>query len=312
MCLRSFEFKQVAFIQESLAGTYGAGYSSACIVDVGAQKTSICCVEDGMCIEDSRINLKYGGYDVTETFIKMMLFDHFPYDDINLKRRYDFLLAEELKTNFCTMNQSEISVQLYNFHLRAPNQATQKFQFKTYDEVILAPMGFFDPTIFDNSDKLVGRRKYIDRSYNAYDPDMPDDPSSAAQLAILTSIKPSIAINANGFSMIINGNVDVSTPQKEKSNPLNLLRMDSEANGNSRMTSAAGSPAPEGTSTPVPSGPFVFGANGTNGGSPAPSGNVFQFGNGSHNRRHFAHCTTRYCYHHLHYPCSQRRRQESP
>jgi actin-related protein 8 len=283
MCLRSFEFKQIAFIQESLAGTYGAGYSSACIVDIGAQKTSICCVEDGMCIEDSRINLKYGGYDVTETFIKMMLYDYFPYEDINLKRRYDFLLAEELKINFCTMNQSEISVQLYNFHLRAPNQATQKFQFKTYDEVILAPMGFFDPTIFDNSDKLAGRRKYIDRSYNAYDPDMPDDPSSAAQFAILTSIKPSIATNANGFSGITNGNADVSTPQKEKSNPLNLLRMDSEANGTSRMTSAAGSPAPDGTSTPVPSGPFVFGANGTNGGSPAPSGNVFQFGNGSHN-----------------------------
>jgi actin-related protein 8 len=288
MCLKSFGFKQVCFIQESLAATYGAGYTSACIVDIGAQKTSICCVEDGMCIEDSRINLKYGGYDVTETFIKMMLFDHFPYADINLKRRYDFLLAEELKSNFCTMNQADISVQLYNFHLRAPNQPTHKYQFKTYDEVILAPMGFFDPSLFDNSEKLVGRRKFIDRSYNAYDADMPDDPTSAAQLAILTSIKPSLATTANGFPMngYSNGcgNTDVATPSREKPNPLNFLgRMENDANGTSRVTSAAASPAPEGANTPVPSGPFVFGANGTNGGSPGPSGNAYQFGNGSHN-----------------------------
>jgi actin-related protein 8 len=33
-------------------------------------------VEEGMCIENSRVNLKYGGQDVTETFVKMMLHDH--------------------------------------------------------------------------------------------------------------------------------------------------------------------------------------------------------------------------------------------
>jgi actin-related protein 8 len=140
MLLREFGFGRVCFIQESLAATFGAGYSSACIVDIGAQKTSICCVEEGMCIENSRVNLKYGGADVTETFIKMMLFDHFPYADINLRRRYDFMVAEELKQKFCTMNESDISVQLYDFHLRVSGQDTRKYSFKTYDEVMLAPM----------------------------------------------------------------------------------------------------------------------------------------------------------------------------
>ncbi|KAJ8114523.1 hypothetical protein ONZ43_g4885 [Nemania bipapillata] len=190
-CMTWFEFSRICFIQESMAATFGAGYTQACVVDVGAQKTSIACVEDGLCIEDSRINLKYGGYDVTDTFIKMMLYDHFPYQEINLRRRYDFLLAEELKIKHCTMSQADISVQLYQFHLRAPNQPTYKYQFKTYDEVILAPMGFYDPSIFDNSTKLRGRRQLFDRSYNAYDVDVPDDPASAAQLAILALIKPS-------------------------------------------------------------------------------------------------------------------------
>lgn len=138
--LRDFGFQRVCFIQESLAATFGAGYSSSCIVDVGAQKTSICCVEEGMCLEGSRVNLKYGGEDITETFIKMMLFDHFNYADMNLNRRYDYLLAEELKQKFCTLEDSHISVQLYEFHLRASGQDTRKYQFKTYDEVMLAPM----------------------------------------------------------------------------------------------------------------------------------------------------------------------------
>ncbi|RAL60747.1 hypothetical protein DID88_009852 [Monilinia fructigena] len=268
MCLVGFGFKQVAFMQESHAATFGAGYTSACVVDVGAQKTSICCVEDGMCLEDSRVNLKYGGYDVTETFIKMMLYDHFPYADINLKRRYDFLLAEELKIKYCTMNQAEISVQLYNFHLRAPNQPTHKYGFKTYDEVILAPMGFYDPSIFDNSEKLKGRRKHIDRSYNAYDVDTPDDdPTSAAQLAILAAIKPSIAINANGYNpngFVSNGMTDASfsTPQKEKPNPFNPLRMDTD------------NPVP---GTPAPA-PFIFGGNGPSVDSPGPMNGI----NGTH------------------------------
>ncbi|KAI0425257.1 hypothetical protein F5Y09DRAFT_110261 [Xylaria sp. FL1042] len=266
-CMTWFEFSRICFIQESMAATFGAGYTQACVVDVGAQKTSIACVEDGLCIEDSRINLKYGGYDVTDTFIKMMLYDNFPYQEINLRRRYDFLLAEELKIKHCTMSQADISVQLYQFHLRAPNQPTYKYQFKTYDEVILAPMGFYDPAIFDNSTKLRGRRKLIDRSYNAYDVDVPDDPASAAQLAILAHIKPSIVSNANGFQPNP-ADPNLATPMKEKSQPFNLLSRGDLA-GTPGGSNAA-SPAPEGASTPVPPA-FQFGANG-NTGSPAPNG----------------------------------------
>ncbi|KAH8160873.1 hypothetical protein CIB48_g7375 [Xylaria polymorpha] len=266
-CMTWFEFSRICFIQESMAATFGAGYTQACVVDVGAQKTSIACVEDGLCIEDSRINLKYGGYDVTDTFIKMMLYDHFPYQEINLRRRYDFLLAEELKIKHCTMSQADISVQLYQFHLRAPNQPTYKYQFKTYDEVILAPMGFYDPAIFDNSTKLRSRRRLIDRSYNAYDADVPDDPTSAAQLAILELIKPSIVSNANGFQPNPS-DPNLATPMKEKSQPFNFLSR-GDLNGTPGGSNAA-SPAPEGASTPVPPA-FHFGANG-NTGSPAPNG----------------------------------------
>ncbi|KOS19267.1 putative actin-related protein 8 [Escovopsis weberi] len=281
-CMTWFEFNRVCFIQESMAATFGAGYTQACVVDVGAQKTSVTCVEDGLCIDDSRINLKYGGFDITETFVKMMLFDNFPYQEINLQRRYDFLLAEELKIKHCTMSQADISVQLYNFHVRAPNQPTRKYQFKTYDEVILAPMGVFDPAIFDNSTKLRGRRKLVERSYNCYDVDLPDDPSSAAQLEILTLVKPSLknaAANTNSSNgaaanatnaanpnpnpngpALSQGGESISTPVKEKSSFNFLGRAGDAVSAVTPAASHAGSPAPEGASTPVPP-PYIFGAN---------------------------------------------------
>ena len=245
MSMRDLGFGKVCFIQESLAATFGAGYSVSCIVDVGAQKTSICCVEEGMCIENSRINLKYGGADVTDTFIKMMLYDYFPYEEINLNRRHDFLLAEELKIKFCTMNESDISPQLFEFHLRAFGQDTRKYTFKTYDEVLLAPQGFFQPSIFENSEKLRGRRKLLDRSYDIYEGG-PNDPVSSAQSAVISLLSPFVPLNgeSNGETTT-NGQMTIS---QAKSGPSLLQKMNESE---PVPTSAFGSPAPDDDDTAV-------------------------------------------------------------
>ena len=247
MLMRDLGLGKVCFIQESLAATCGAGYTTACVVDVGAQKTSICCVEEGMCIENSRINLKYGGADVTETFIRMMLHDHFPYADINLKRRYDFLLAEELKSKFCTMNEGEISPQLFDFHLRASGQDTRKYTFKAYDEVLLAPQGYYQPTIFDNSQKLKGRRKLIDRSYDLYEAE-PNDPVSSAQSAVISLISPFVSVSGQTNSETINGHAALA--------PIKLApSLTQKMNEYERtVASIVGSPAPEDDDTPAPTG----------------------------------------------------------
>lgn len=258
MGLSEFGFGRVCFFQESLAASFGAGFSTACIVDIGAQKTSICCVEEGMCIENSRINLKMGGQDVTEAFVKMLLYNHFPYADINLKRRYDFLLAEDLKQKHCTMNESDIAVQLFDFHLRAAGQDTRKYTFKAYDEVILAPLGLFKPAIFDDQYKLEGRRKLVDRSYDIYEC-APNDPTSTAQAEILTQIAPHLAaptksITANGTG--VNGNgvtedkgyFDHST--KARPHSFNRIK---DTDVTPRST-PAGSPSRDLESTPQPGG----------------------------------------------------------
>ncbi len=250
MLIRDFGFARVAFIQESLAATFGAGYSQACIVDVGAQKTSICCVEEGLCLENSRVNLKYGGADVTETFVRMMLHDHFPYQDINLRRRYDFLLAEELKARFCTMNENDISPQLFEFHLRASGQDTRKYTFKTYDEVLLAPQGYYQPGLFDNSLKLVGRRKLIGPSTDIYEGGS-NDPVSTAQSAVIALIAPNLPTDSD---LVIDQSNGTPAPPNSKLAPSAVSKL----NYPERVSaSASGTPAPEDDDTNMQTGDAV-------------------------------------------------------
>jgi actin-related protein 8 len=262
-CMRDFGFRRVCFMQESLAASFGASYTSTCVVDVGAQKTSICCVEDGICLEDSRINMKYGGWDVTQAFIKKMLHSHFPYSEINLKRRYDFLLAEELKQRFCTMNEADILVQNYDFHLRAAGQDTRKYSFKTYDEVMLPPMvssngiiffagtnaskGYYQPKSFDFESKLDGRRSIVDRSYDLYD-NSPNDPTSAAQSAAQQWAAQHIPFARAAVNETPRPAPPAPTATPMKDRPFSLLSRLVEAD--TPRSSVANSPAPEGTPRP--------------------------------------------------------------
>ncbi|QIW95178.1 hypothetical protein AMS68_000696 [Peltaster fructicola] len=263
--LKDFGFAKVCFMQESVAATFGAGFGIACVVDIGAQKTSVACVEDGMVIEDSRVNLKYGGYDVTETFVKMMLFDQFHYSEFNLMRRHDFMLAEELKERFTLLSDENISVQLYDFHLRAHGQETRKYQFKIYDEGVLAPMGYFKPAIFDHSSKLIDRRKLVPRSVDLYD-NQPNDPISQAQLAVIehaSKNEPSAVQSAPVKAARPLPTPVAATPSKPR--PLGIpAHLNGENDGTPR-SSVAGSPAPEELGTPQ----ATDAANGENGATEA-------------------------------------------
>jgi len=142
LLFRDFGFTKVSLIQESMSASFGAGFSTCCVVDVGAYKTSICCVDEGLVVENSRITMRYGSADVTEAFVKMLLSSSFPYADLNLRRRFDFLLAEELKQRFGTLAYSDLAhgSQQHDFHLRAPDQETRHYRFKCYDEVMLSTM----------------------------------------------------------------------------------------------------------------------------------------------------------------------------
>lgn len=151
LLFNELQFGKVSIIQESVAATFGAGISSACVVDIGAQKTSISCVDDGMCVVDSRVNLPYGGDDITLVLGKLLEISQFPYRELNLAYQHDWVLMEDIKAKFATANDAEIAVQLYSFYQRTPGQPARKYSFKTFDEVMLAPMVCFFSILFAES-----------------------------------------------------------------------------------------------------------------------------------------------------------------
>jgi actin-related protein 8 len=159
--LRYMNFKGVLVQQESACATYGAGASSAVVVDIGAQKTNICCIEDGVCQTDSRMMVRLGGDDITRTFSSFLVANKFPYTDLDLSTTYDWRLAESLKEKWCTLNEADISVQVYDFFARTPFRPTLKYQCKVYDEVFLAPLCLVYPDVLEPKNK---KQKWVNKN----------------------------------------------------------------------------------------------------------------------------------------------------
>ncbi|KAJ7091416.1 hypothetical protein B0H15DRAFT_836015 [Mycena belliarum] len=145
LLLVTLGFKQLCAQQESLAATYGAGLSSACVVDIGAVKTSVACVDEGLIIPDTRLNLNMGGDDITEFLYVLLERIRFPYRDINLARSYDWSVMDELKAKLCTLAEGDVALNLYDFVVRQPFKPAEKYGLRAYDEIILAPMVLFEP-----------------------------------------------------------------------------------------------------------------------------------------------------------------------
>lgn len=157
---------RVGVIQESLAASFGAGTSTACVIDIGSQTTTISCIDEGLVINDSRIKLNYGGDNITDLLVKFLLQQQFPYQEINLNYSYDWDLAQTLKHDFATFQDADIAVQLYNFYKRKPFENTNKYEFKVFDEVMLAPLGLFYPEIFTN--KSNNQHNFLSPSVDQY------------------------------------------------------------------------------------------------------------------------------------------------
>ncbi|KAF9218946.1 hypothetical protein BS17DRAFT_883132, partial [Gyrodon lividus] len=125
--LVSLGFKQICVQQESLATKYGAGISNACVVDIGAVKSSIACVDEGLVIADSRMSLNMGGDDITEFLYVLLERISFPYRDINLARWDDWLVMEDLKSRLCTLAEGDVALNLYDFIVQRYGHPTEKY-----------------------------------------------------------------------------------------------------------------------------------------------------------------------------------------
>eukprot|EP00126_Sphaerothecum_destruens_P008121 Sdes_comp20096_c0_seq4m13078 len=132
----------------AVCAAVGAGISSACVIDLGDQKTSICCVDDGMVVPQTRVHLPYGGDDIGRLLLWLMQEQRFPYVECNLGNTLDRMLIRKMKEDLCHLLLDEVAIFGHDFTVRRPNQTTKVYSIKLYEEVLRAPLGLFFPRCF--------------------------------------------------------------------------------------------------------------------------------------------------------------------
>ncbi|KAL7063630.1 hypothetical protein AAHC03_0911 [Spirometra sp. Aus1] len=72
MLLTNLKFARVVVQQASACATYGVGLPTACVVDIGSQKTSVACVDEGVSLPEVRVTLPIGFSDCLFTFLTFL------------------------------------------------------------------------------------------------------------------------------------------------------------------------------------------------------------------------------------------------
>lgn len=120
-----------------MAAIFGAGLSSACVVDIGAEKTSISCVDDAISHTNTRIRMDYGGGDITQAFFWLLQKCAFPYKLCDPTNKLDACLLNQLKEDFCHVDLNVCGSQEKTFIVKKPKQSTEKYTLQVYYHIFI-------------------------------------------------------------------------------------------------------------------------------------------------------------------------------
>uniref|UniRef100_A0A336MA12 Actin-related protein 8 n=1 Tax=Culicoides sonorensis TaxID=179676 RepID=A0A336MA12_CULSO len=179
LLLNKMKFSACFLIQDSVAGTFGAGLAYACVVDVGDQKTSISCVDDGISQPATRVRLPFGGADITQCYYWLLKKCGFPFKECNDTVQRDAMLLHSLKETNCHLDLNLCgSIERY-FKIYPCNQLPLQYTIQCGDESLVAPLSVFHPELLG----ITGRKKAqaIIQKTSAINPD-PEDPFDAEYL----------------------------------------------------------------------------------------------------------------------------------
>lgn len=164
LLLLNLGFSGCFVVQDHVAATFGSGLATACVVDVGDQKVSVSCVEDGVSQPNTRLRLGYGGSDITqllnylmnESGVKVNNLDH----DSSLH-------IQHLKEERCHLNLDNCSLISHSLSMRDNGKLTVHLG----DDLIVAPLGFFHTSLLD----VTGKKSVVVMGRDAGDSEDPHD-----------------------------------------------------------------------------------------------------------------------------------------
>ncbi|BGP33154.1 Actin-like protein arp8 [Rhodotorula toruloides] len=275
LLLGSIGFKQLCLMQESICATFGAGVTSACVIDVGARTTKITCVEEGLVLPETRMILDFAGDDITSFLHTLLQRLNFPYKEADLSKWYDWVVLEDLKERSVVLSEADIGLNLYDFFVRHPGLLTQKYSMRMYDDCILAPYALFAPRVIDFEQKRVEMSALWSKDVDNYTEIgvvgetaamrnsvkhllVAAESAAAAPAAVAALVPPTPVLPGAASTAASPAPSQAGTPLPDDPNtstfpslPSALPALPGQAAPSAAPSSFAGSPAPEtGTATP--------------------------------------------------------------
>ncbi|KAK2647238.1 hypothetical protein Ddye_022433 [Dipteronia dyeriana] len=145
--LIDLRFSSAVVHQEGLAAVFGNGLSTACIVNIGAQVTSIICLEDGVALPISEKTLPFGGEDISRCLLWTQR-HHQTWPQIRtdiLTKPMDLIMLNKLKESYCEIKEGEVDavavVHSYEDGMPAGSHKTR------LTALNVSPMGLFYPKL---------------------------------------------------------------------------------------------------------------------------------------------------------------------
>mmetsp|Transcript_52413 Transcript_52413/g.131772 ORF Transcript_52413/g.131772 Transcript_52413/m.131772 type:complete len:556 (+) Transcript_52413:335-2002(+) len=146
LVLSRLGFESLMLCQESIASTFANGLATACVVDVGLERSHVVCVEDGLLIPDSRVELDYGSRAIDLALLSLLESNPTP-----------FPLKQPTPSRHLLEAISSLKEQQTHLNLDARNQSAQcelvvpdgrnmkKLSFLLSQDLVLGPLVLFAP-----------------------------------------------------------------------------------------------------------------------------------------------------------------------
>lgn len=145
--LRELHFNSAVIHQESIAVTFGNGVPSGCIVNIGAQVTTVICVEDGVALPSTRVTLPFGGEDISRCllWLEQRLRTWPPVECDPLSNPLDMFMLNKVKEAHCRIKEGDHRAAV-ELHFHSVGTLSQQYRV-TLSELNVPPMGLFIPAL---------------------------------------------------------------------------------------------------------------------------------------------------------------------
>ncbi|CAM8921247.1 unnamed protein product [Rhodiola kirilowii] len=145
--LRDLQFSFAVVHQEALAAVFGNGLTTACIVNIGAQLTTVTCIEDGVSLPTTSKTLGFGGEDISRCLLWTQR-HHQTWPAIRTDctgKPIDMLMLNRLKESCCQIKEGEVEALAI---VHSYEDGTPPRSHKTRLTALnIPPMGLFYPML---------------------------------------------------------------------------------------------------------------------------------------------------------------------